>query len=115
MNPEIRKEFERRTKIVKALAHPSRLFIVDQLTHGRRCVCELTEMIGVDISTVSKHLSLLRRAGLVIDHRQGARVFYSLTSACIPRFFDCLEQSAPVIETAPATETEPATELCACQ
>ena len=49
-----------RATIVKALAHPTRLFVVDELSrHGRRCVCELTEMIGADMSTVSRHLAIL--------------------------------------------------------
>ena len=59
-------KYDARAKIVKAMAHPTRLFIVDELSRrGERCVCDLTEMIGADISTVSKHLSLLKAAGIV--------------------------------------------------
>jgi predicted transcriptional regulator len=57
----IRSEMEGRARVMKALAHPSRLFIVDELSRGERCVCELTEMIGADVSTVSKHLALLAK------------------------------------------------------
>lgn len=83
--------FEERSRILKALAHPSRLFIVDQLSRGERCVCELTEMVGADISTVSKHLSLLKKAGILIDRKEGLQVFYRLKTPCILRFFECVE------------------------
>ncbi|MCL5268985.1 MAG: metalloregulator ArsR/SmtB family transcription factor [bacterium] len=73
------------------MAHPSRLFIVDELSRGERCVCELTDMVGADISTVSKHLALLKRAGIVTDRKKGLQVFYRLKTPCILRFFECVE------------------------
>jgi len=76
---------------MKALAHPTRLFILDELSRGERCVCELTEMVGADISTVSKHLSVLRNAGIVRDDKRGAQVFYSLRVPCALDFFTCVE------------------------
>jgi ArsR family transcriptional regulator len=76
---------------MKALAHPSRLFIVDELSRGERCVCELTEMIGADVSTVSKHLAVLKQAGVVLDERRGQQVFYRLRVPCILNFFGCVE------------------------
>jgi ArsR family transcriptional regulator len=82
---------EGRARVIKALAHPSRLFIVDELSRGERCVCELTEMIGADVSTVSKHLAVLREAGLVLDDRRGQQVFYRLRVPCILNFFGCVE------------------------
>jgi small redox-active disulfide protein 2 len=90
--------FEARARILKALAHPSRLFIVDQLTQGERCVCELTEMVGSDMSTVSKHLSVLKSAGVVADQKRGMQVYYRLKMSCALRFFECvgevIEQTA---------------------
>jgi DNA-binding transcriptional ArsR family regulator len=82
---------EERARVMKALAHPSRLFIVDELSHGERCVRELTDMIGADVSTVSKHLALLRQAGLVLDEKRGQQVFYRLRVPCILNFFGCVE------------------------
>jgi ArsR family transcriptional regulator len=82
---------EARAKVMKALAHPSRLFIVDELSRGERCVCELTEMVGVDVSTVSKHLTVLKAAGVVTDERRGQQVFYRLRVPCILNFFGCVE------------------------
>ena len=84
-------KYEARARIVKAMAHPTRLFIVDQLSRGERCVCELTAMVGADMSTVSKHLALLRGAGIVEDDKRGSQVYYSLKCPCILRFFDCVE------------------------
>ncbi len=84
-------QMEARAKVLKALAHPSRLFIVDELSRGERCVCELTEMIGADVSTVSKHLALLKAAGVVLDDRRGVQVFYRLRVPCILNFFGCVE------------------------
>lgn len=85
-------KYEARARIIKALAHPARLLIVDELsTAGERCVCELTEMIGSDMSTVSRHLTVLKGAGLVEDEKRGQMVFYRLRVKCILKFFDCVE------------------------
>ena len=83
--------FDARAVIVKALAHPTRLFIVNELSKGERCVCELREEIGADLSTVSKHLSVLKGAGIVEDDKRGLQVFYRLRCPCILTFFSCVE------------------------
>lgn len=80
-----------KARIIKALAHPSRLFIVEELSHGERCVAELTEMIGVEMPTVSRHLSQLKNAGIVEDQKRGAQVFYKLKVPCVLNFFHCVE------------------------
>jgi ArsR family transcriptional regulator len=90
MNPKTHARYEARARIIKALAHPTRLFMVDELSKRERCVCELTEMVGADVSTVSKHLSVLKAAGIVTDEKRGAQVFYSLRVPCVLRFFDCV-------------------------
>ena len=86
------KLYEARADIIKALAHPSRLLIVDELNNSPRSVGELTEMIGADTSTVSKHLSVLKNAGLVEDEKRGTTVFYSLKTPCILNFIGCVEE-----------------------
>lgn len=91
MDGKTQARFEARARIIKAMAHPTRLFMVDELAKGERCVCELTEMVGADMSTVSKHLSILKAAGIVTDDRRGNRVFYSLRVPCVLHFFDCVE------------------------
>jgi len=91
MDPQTRTRLETRARIIKAMAHPTRLFVVDELSRGERCVCELTEMIGADVSTVSKHLAVLRNAGIVEDEKRGAMVFYRLRVPCVLNFFSCVE------------------------
>ena len=83
--------FEARAGILKSLAHPSRLFIVDRLSKREHCVQELTDLLGADMSTVSKHLSILKHSGIVADSRRGQRVFYSLRCPCVLNFFSCVE------------------------
>jgi ArsR family transcriptional regulator len=90
MDRKTRARYEVRARIIKALGHPTRLFIVDEISKRERCVCDLTEMVGADISTVSKHLSILKGAGLVIDEKRGNQVFYSLRVPCVLKFFDCV-------------------------
>ena len=91
MDRQTKAKYEARAKIIKAMAHPTRLFIVDELAKGKRCVCELTEMIGADMSTVSKHLSVLKNAGIVQDEKFGTKIFYHLHCTCVTHFFGCIE------------------------
>ena len=91
MDARAQARFEARAQVVKAMAHPTRLFIVDALSEGERCVGALTEMIGADASTVSKHLAVLRNAGIVEDRKRANQVFYALRVPCVLRFFDCVE------------------------
>ncbi len=86
--------FEARAEILRALAHPTRLFIVEELGRGERCVCELQELIGADMSTVSKHLTVLKSVGLVSDDKRGTQVFYRSECPCLQNLFGCLEQAA---------------------
>ncbi len=83
--------FEERAAIMKALAHPSRLMMVDELSRGERCVCELTDMVGADMSTVSKHLCVLKDAGIVDCRKDGVKVFYRLKVPCVLNVFGCVE------------------------
>ena len=91
MDNQTQARLEARAAVMKAMAHPTRLFIIDELSRQERCVCELTKMIGADMSTVSRHLALLRGAGIIDDEKRGAQVFYKLQMPCILNFFDCVE------------------------
>ena len=83
--------YRRRAAILKAMAHPSRLKMLEALESGEKCVCELQELVGSDMSTVSKHLSLMRAAGLVMDEKRGLKAFYRLRVPCVRGFFACIE------------------------
>ena len=84
-------QYRTQARIIKALAHPARLFIVDELSRGERCVCELTDKLGVAMPTVSRHLSQLKNAGLLEDEKRGTQVFYRLRVPCVLNFFKCVE------------------------
>lgn len=87
-----RVKYETRAKILKALAHPTRLKLVDLLAaHEEVCVCKLTEAVGNDMSTVSRHLAQLKNAGIVESQKQGQMVFYRLRVKCLTSLFGCIE------------------------
>ena len=85
-----RKDLVDRAKVFKALGHPSRLLMVEALGQGEKCVCELRELVGSDISTISKHLSVLKEAGVVQDDRRGTSIYYSLRMRCVSSFLECV-------------------------
>lgn len=91
MNEDDRQRYAARAKIAKALAHPSRLMIVDRLQHEELCVNDLAEAAGADQSTISRHLSILKDAGIVSHRKEGTMIFYRVTCACLDGFFSCLE------------------------
>ena len=83
--------YEARARIAKAMAHPSRLLMLEVLQQREHCVCELTELVGADQSTVSKHLAVLKQAGLVEDRRDGAMTYYRPRVCCLEGFWQCIE------------------------
>jgi DNA-binding transcriptional ArsR family regulator len=91
-----REQIETRSTVLKALAHPSRLMIVEELSFGERCVNDLTQLVGHDTSTVSKHLHLLKKSGIVEDDKRGKQVYYRLKVPRILNFFYCID--AVIIE-----------------
>jgi DNA-binding transcriptional ArsR family regulator len=66
-------------RVVKALAHPTRLQMLALLREGERCACEFGPLLGLGQANVSQHLAVLRRAHLVDTRRDGVRVMYSLS------------------------------------
>jgi ArsR family transcriptional regulator len=90
MAPRRTNEFKTQAELFKALAHPGRLLMVDELSRGERCVCELADLLGVEMPTVSRHLAQLRHAGIVEDDKRGAQVFYKLKTPCVMNFFECV-------------------------
>jgi ArsR family transcriptional regulator len=76
--------------VLKALAHRSRLLIVQTIGRGEVCVSDLQQVVGSDMSTVSKHLSVLKNAGVVDDRKVGLQVFYRLRIACMSDFIHCI-------------------------
>ena len=87
--PKNREFFKRQAKVLRALANESRLLIIDRLSRGECTVGELTQLVGSDQSTVSKHLSVLSAHGIVDDRREGTNVYYKLLTPCVMQFFSC--------------------------
>jgi DNA-binding transcriptional ArsR family regulator len=84
--------FKAQAQIMKALSHPTRLLIVQELAGGEKCVCELTDIAGVDTSTISKHLSVMKNAGVVECEKRGTSIYYSLKMKCVMNFFVCANE-----------------------
>ena len=90
MKRDLKKGYERQAAVLKAMAHPTRLLILNALKKKEACVCELRDLVGADISTVSKHLLVLKNAGLVAARREGNWLHYRLTCPCVLDFADCI-------------------------
>ena len=86
-----KRQYEARARIAKALAHPTRLLLLDALSEKALCVCEMTELVGADQSTVSKHLAILKDAGFLVMEKQGSMNIYSIRCQCLDEFFGCIE------------------------
>lgn len=88
------KEKERlrlKAEVFKAMGHPLRLGIIEFLEGRELCVCDIVEHVGTGMSNVSKHLALMKRAGIVADHREGLKIMYRLTMTSAVGFIGCVE------------------------
>lgn len=80
-------------QVFKALGHPARLQMVMAVADGEQCVCELTGLVGLDMSTISKHLSVLTAAGVLVSEKRANKVFYRLRTPCVTKVFTCLQDA----------------------
>lgn len=86
--------YKLRAEVIKALAHPTRLRIVDHLlSEGEKCVCEIAAHVQASQPMVSKHVAQMREAGLLESRKEGSLVFYRVSTPCIQSFFRCLDSS----------------------
>lgn len=90
---ETRALYARKAAIIKAVAHPLRVAVVDFLKDGEKCVCEIAEHIGSERSNVSRHLAVMLKAGVVRSRKDGLMVFYELRTPCILNFLHCATQT----------------------
>ena len=93
MTLEEKRSMQARADIFKALGHPARLAMVVALGDGEQCVCDLQQIVGSDMSTVSKHLTVLRHAGLVDADKRGKQMFYALRLRCAVDFLHCVDRA----------------------
>ena len=80
-----------KAEVFKAMGHPLRLGVIEFLKHGEMCVCDIVDHVGTEISNVSKHLSVLKKAGILADRRDGLKIMYRLTMPCALDFAGCVE------------------------
>lgn len=83
-----------RAEVLKALAHPVRLILVEALRSGERCACELQELVDVDQSTLSRHLSQLKGVGILAERREGVRRILRLAAPWVLEAVACAERIA---------------------
>ncbi len=88
------RKLEIKANIIKALSHPVRLYIIEKLEEGECCVCEFHGEVGGDFSMVSKHLTILKKAGIIESEKRKVNVFYKLKVPCINKFLSCIENIA---------------------
>lgn len=82
---------EAKAYVFKVLGHPTRLWMAERLAAGELCVCELVADIDADFSTISKHLAILKQAGVVGSEKRGKQVYYHLKVPCILNLMPCVE------------------------
>lgn len=80
--------------LLKAMAHPTRLRILEYLRGGERCVCEITEQLELEQANVSQHLAVLKRQDLVSSRKDGLRVLYRIN---YPEIYDLLEKVRQIL------------------
>ena len=95
--------------MIKALANPTRLLIVDLLATGEKNVSELVGLTGEEQSNVSKCLAVLKSNGIVKDRKDGMSVYYKLNVCCMGEFFACMNK---MLEENLENQTA---NLCACK
>jgi len=78
-----------KAKVIRAVAHPIRLAVLDLLTDGERCVCDIAAHVGAERSNVSRHLAVMVRAGVLESRKEGLRMMYSLRTPCLAECLDC--------------------------
>ncbi len=96
---------EKRVAVLKALAHPTRLAITESLMQGEQCVGTLRDLVGDDVSTVSKHLLILRNAGVLLCEKRGLNVYYRLACSCFSDFLECVDRVCPLSNAEPSRRT----------
>jgi ArsR family transcriptional regulator len=84
------KEAEIRAKIMKAMAHPVRLMVIEFLKKKEHSFSEIFNLFELDKSTVSKHLLVLKEAGIVSSRKDGPDMIYKLDVPCVTDFFNCV-------------------------
>ena len=90
MNKELQRLYRLQAEVIQAAGHPIRLAIIDCLKDGEQCVCDIAEHVAAERSNVSRHLSVLLRAGVLEHRKEGLRMLYRLRCRCVVDFLSCV-------------------------
>ena len=90
LNGEKKLLFEKQAEVAKSVAHPLRVAVLEFLSDGEQCVCDIAENVGSERSNVSRHLSVMVSAGVLESRKEGLKVFYRVKAPCVLKFFACL-------------------------
>ncbi|EHM10803.1 putative transcriptional regulator [Thermanaerovibrio velox DSM 12556] len=88
--------FDPRVEVLKALAHPVRLRILEALGSREMCVCQISDLFPFDRTTISKHLSLMKEAGILYCRKEGLNVYYGLRMTCLVSLVSCIGRLSSV-------------------
>lgn len=91
MNEETKELYELKAQIIQAAAHPIRLAIIEFLADGEQCVCDIVDYVDAQRSNVSRHLSVMLKAGVLTSRKDGLKVIYTLRTPCIVKFLGCVD------------------------
>ena len=91
MDEQAKRLYQIRAEVMKAVAHPIRLAILDVLRDGEECVCRITEKVGAERSNVSRHLAVMVKAGILTSRKEGLMVYYGIRCPCVLNFLECVE------------------------
>ena len=94
INQEQQSLFELQAEVIKAVAHPVRIAIVDFLKDREQCVCDIVTHVGAQRSNVSRHLAVMVNAGVLSFRKEGLKVIYKLETCCMLEFLECVAKVA---------------------
>jgi DNA-binding transcriptional ArsR family regulator len=103
--------YQTQTQLLKAMAHPARLYLLSALRQQEECVCHLTALLGKRQAYVSQQLKYLRDAGLIADRKEGLRVYYHIQE---PRVLALLDEVNALAGSEERMLTHMALPACTC-
>ena len=93
MDADTRKFYEMKAEILQAVGHPIRLAIIEFLSQREQCVCDIIEHVGAQRSNVSRHLSVMLKAGILESRKEGLKMIYTLRTHCVVDFMACVDRA----------------------
>lgn len=85
--------YEAKAQIYKALAHPIRVQVVEMLAQGEKSVSEIVANVGAKEANLSRHLGVLKSAGIIKSRKDGLNVYYQFIMPCLLNMFSCVESA----------------------